>query len=118
MTIWAFSAYEERCRTESCHFERSEKSLSLAHQWLNAHVDLGRNHRLTSHSGRERTPVAVLKWPSPARLPGRGVHVAVTAATAYGLSRESTDYGQVCDYNRPDGGGNFQEFASPCYKTS
>ena len=44
--------------------------------------------------------------------------VAVTAATAYGLSRESTDYGQVCDYNRPDGGGNFQEFASPCYKTS
>jgi hypothetical protein len=44
--------------------------------------------------------------------------VAVTAATAYGLSRESTDYGEVCDYNRPGGGGNFQEFAGPCYRTS
>lgn len=44
--------------------------------------------------------------------------VAVTAATAYGLSRESTNYGEVCDYNRNSGGGNFQEFAGPCYRTS
>ena len=44
--------------------------------------------------------------------------VGATAVTAYGLSRESTDYGEICDYNRPGGGGNFQEFAGPCYRSS
>ncbi len=44
--------------------------------------------------------------------------VSATAVTAYGLSRESTDYGEVCDFARSGGGGNFQEFAGPCYRTS
>lgn len=44
--------------------------------------------------------------------------VGATAVTAYGLSRESTDYGEICDYNRSSGGGNFQEFAGPCYRSS
>ena len=44
--------------------------------------------------------------------------VGATAVTAYGFSRESTDYGEICDYNRPSGGGIFAEFAGPCYTSS
>lgn len=43
---------------------------------------------------------------------------ATTGLTIWGLSQTTTDYGEVCDYNRPGGGGNFQEFAGPCYRTS
>jgi hypothetical protein len=43
--------------------------------------------------------------------------VGVAVVTGYGLYRAVTDYGEICDWNRPTGNTQNDD-AGPCYKSS